>query len=298
MIRRVSVVRGGRDFAVSVGLHQCVTQMQRSLQRKLEALSRNVTPVTVHACRTQMRRLRALLRAFKHAFNLAALARYEKVLRRLTHDLSPVRSADVEEQVISRLSEEQYIPKVDGMQQLLALAAQTRSRAVGDLKAKMNVKAWLRRLERLRRAASDPKLVLESRLPMALMTARILMRRRRRLRRRLRASKPSPRALHKVRLEVKALRYLLECCAPDEVAIQAEFKQLVLLQDRLGEFRDDWSVRRELKHQPRHLRANLDVCAALRSRRGELLRSIEKHGRRLLGIWKKSATGELRRVAI
>jgi len=291
MARRDSIDRGA---TVSAALHQCMRGMQRSLERNLDALSRSVTPASVHRCRTQIRRLRALLQAFKHEFGPAALARYEIALRRLTRDLAPLREADVEQQIILRLSEDRRTPKDDGLQELLALAAQARSHAVLDLKAKMLDKAWVRCRERLRRAASDPKLIAQSRLPMASARIRVLRRCRRRLRQRLRARKDSPKALHKLRLKVKRLRYLLECCGPVEPALQAELKELRLLQDRLGEFHDEWSLRRGFPRRARGRRVNVDICAALHCRREELVHGIEKHRNRLLRIWKDGRCGRIR----
>lgn len=290
----MSMSLSGREITVSVALRQYIRRMQRSLDHKLDTLSQSVTPAAVHACRTQTRRLRAILRTFRHAFKSAALARYEKILRQLTLDLGSVRSADVEQQIISRVAEDQCIPKEDGLEELRAIAAHTRSRAVSDLKAKMIDEAWPRRLERLRRASSNPSLIVESQQPMGVMIARILRRRRRRLRRQLRAHQRSPRALHKLRLKVKILRYLLERCAPNEATVRAEMKQLRLLQDRLGEFHDEWSLRHRLTRQPRYLRANIDICARLRDRRDELLRSIDKHQNRLLRIWEETPYRRIR----
>lgn len=276
----------GPEITVSASLSRSIRQMQRSLDSRLEALSRRVTPLTVHACRTQARRLRAILRTFKHAFNPTELARYENVLRRLTRELAPLRCADVELQVIERLARDRSIPKEDGLEEVRAIAAHARSRALWDLEAKLIGGAWLGRLERMRQTASDPQLIIESQAPMAVMALRILSRQRRRLRRQFRTHKPSPKALHKRRLKIKTLRYLLERCAPDNAAVRAELKQLRLLQDWLGEFHDEWTLRRRLARQSPHLRATIDIRFQLRWHRVEILRSIEKHQHHLLRIWK------------
>jgi CHAD domain-containing protein len=283
---RNSMNHSGREITVSAWLRLYIGQMQRSLDAALDALARSVTPVNVHASRTQMRRVRVFLRTFRLAFNPAQLARYENALRRLTRELSAVRSADVERQIIERLAEDQCIPREDGLQELRAIAANARSRAVWDLQAKINENAWLRRVERLRQSASDPKLIVESQVPMAVMAALVIRRRRRRLQRRLLAHKRSPKALHKRRLKIKALRYLLERCAPNNAAVRAELKQLRLLQDDLGEFHDEWALRRRLARQRRYLRATIDIRSRLLGHREQLLHSIEKHQQHLLRIWK------------
>ena len=286
----------GREDTVSASLRQHIRQMQLSLDAALDALSRSVTPLTVHACRTQTRRLRAFLRTFRHAFHRAEFARYENLLRRLTRELAAVRSADVEQQIIERLAHDQCIPREDGLQEVLAIAAHARSRAVSDLKARMIGGVWARRRERLRQASSDPRLIVESQAPMVVMTARVLNRRRRRLRRQLRAHKRSPKALHKRRLKIKLLRYILERCAPDNAAVRAELKQLRLLQDCLGEFHDEWTLQRRLALQRPYLRATIDIRSRLLGRRDELLHSIEKHRDHLLRIWKQAPPGGIRDV--
>ncbi len=294
-IRRASVKHSGRDITVSAALSEHLRQMQRSLDRNIEALSRGVTSASVHACRTQTRRLRALLRTFRHALNPAAMARYEKTLRRLTQDLSTVRNADVEQKIIARMAKDQGIPDDDGFE-LRAIVALAHARAVADLLAMMIDEAWLRRLGRMRRAASNPALIVKSQLPMTEMTARILRRRRRRLRRRLRLHRKSPKRLHIIRLKIKTLRYVLECCVPHP-AVRAEIKQLRLLQDRLGELHDEWMLQGRLGRQPRSLRANIDIGSMIRLHRNELLHNIEKHENHLLRIWKDEDRRRDRRAA-
>jgi CHAD domain-containing protein len=278
----------GRESTVSASLSQDIRRMQHTLDGRLDALSRSVTPVTVHACRTQTRRLRALLRTFRQAFNPTELARYERVLRRLTRELAPVRSADVEQQVIERLAQDQCIPREDGLQEMHAIAAHARARAVWDLQAELIGDNWSKSLQRLRQASSDPKLIVPTQVPMAAMSARVLRRRRRRLRRQFLAQKSSAKALHKRRLKIKTLRYTLERCASDNAGVRAELKQLRLLQDDLGEIHDEWILGRRLARQRPFLRANVDIRSQLLGHRDELLRQIEKHQRHLLRIWKEA----------
>jgi CHAD domain-containing protein len=291
---RIPINRNGREITASASLRRYLRQMQGSLDSRIEALSRSATPVAVHDCRTQARRLSAILRTFRHAFDTAELTRYENALRHLTRDLGPARNADVARQIIERLAEDQCNPREDGLEELRTIAAHARSLAVRDLKARMIHKAWLRRLEQLRRAASNPALIIKSQVPMAVMAARVLRRRRRRLRRQLRAHERSAKALHKLRLKVKTLRYVLECVTPQNAAVRAEMKQLRLLQNCLGEFHDEWDLRRRLAHQRRYFRANIDIRSRLCGHREELLRSIESHQDHLLRIWKQAPAERIR----
>ena len=282
------------EITASVALRRFVRQTQHSLERKLNALSHDVAPATVHACRTQARRLRTFLRTFRQAFNAAELTCYENALRRLTHDLGPARNADVVQQMIERLAEDRCVPREDGLEDLRKIAAQARTRAVWDLKARMMDKAWIRRRERLRRAASNPALIVESPVPMAVMTARVLRRRRRRLRRQLRAYRRSPKALHKLRLKVKTLRYVLECVAPQDGVVRAEIRELRLLQNYLGEYHDEWTLRRRLARQRRYSRATINIRSRLLGHREVLLHNIEKHRDHLLRIWQQAPPERIR----
>ena len=274
------------EITVSASLTQYICQMQHALDTALDALSRSLTPVTVHACRTRARRIRAFLRTFRPAFGPAELARYENVLRSLARELAPVRTADVEQRVIERLAQDRAQPKQDGLDEVLAIVAHARSRAVGNLRARMVGGVWLRRRERLRQASSDPKLIAESRVLMAAMVDRVITRRRRRFRRQFRIHKPSAKALHKRRLKIKMLRYVLERCVPDSAAVRAELRQLRLLQDCLGGFHDEWILQRRLARQRPYLRANVAIGSTLLAHRDMLLHSAENHQRRLLQIWK------------
>jgi len=290
---RNSIHRSGGEVTVSAALRHHLREMQACLDSRIETVSRSVTPANVHACRTHARRIRAFLRTFRHAFNPAPLALYEDLLRRLTRDLAPLRSADVEQQVIERLMQGQNLPREEGLEDALAIAARIRLRALWDLKAKMNGGVWLRRLERLQQAVADPRLIIASRAPMAALTAQLLRRRRRRLRRQFRSPKPSAESLHKRRMKVRALRYVLERCAPDTAALRGELEQLRVLQDCLGELHDEWVLRQRLGLQRPQLRVNIEIRSRLRRRREELLRCAQKHQNQLLRIWKDMQPGRM-----
>jgi CHAD domain-containing protein len=219
------------------------------------------------------------------------LALYVDLLRRLTRDLAPLRSADVEQQIVERLAQGLSSPSEEGLEEVLAIATRVRLRALADLKARMNGGVWLRRLE----------LIIASQEPMAAVAARALSRQRRRLRRQFRSVKPTAEALHKRRMKIRALRYVLERCVPDTATVRAELEQLRMLQDCLGEIHDEWVLRQRLARQRPRPRANIDIRSRLRRRRGELLRSVQKHQNRLLRIWKDmqaDRSGDLRLAAV
>jgi CHAD domain-containing protein len=287
--RRLSAGAPAPEVTVTTALRQSILHLQRSLDRTLLGLSRAVTPDTVHRARTAARRLRAVLRAFRRALNPAALHHYAAALQELAHDLDAVREADVTQHTIAILSQEYAGKDGDELDGLKSAVGQNRSRTVCDLEAAMQADSWSARLVKLRYVASDPSLIVETEEPMSSMTQRVLTRRRRRLRMALRYRGHASRRLHRIRLKIKTLRYLLEQCESTySGAVRAEGKQLRALQDCLGDFHDAWCVRRALKRQWRYRRATSELSAHIKTRRTELFHSFRKHRRDLRRLWRSA----------
>jgi CHAD domain-containing protein len=263
-----------------------IHELQQSLDRNLDTLSRAITPDTVHRSRTAARRLRAVLHAFKGQLDSAAAARYIEVLKELAHELDTVREADVTRQAVSVVSKGQFAGKNEQLAGLQALADERRSKAALDLKSTMNAAPWAARLEKLHYVASDPFLIIDSQTSMTAATRRVLSRRRRRVRAALRYRGQAPRTLHKLRLKIKTIRYLIEVCVrTGQGTIRSEVEQLRRLQDCLGDLHDAWFVRRQLKDQWSHLHGATELSAELKDRQSDLLRRFRKHRKSLLRIW-------------
>jgi CHAD domain-containing protein len=107
---------------VTVALRASVHRLQQSLDRKLEDLSKAVTPDTVHRSRIAARRLRALLRAFRRELNPSAFRLYAAALQELAHDLDAVREAHVTQQKIASTLKERFgrgHSKINGLKEFV-----------------------------------------------------------------------------------------------------------------------------------------------------------------------------------
>jgi CHAD domain-containing protein len=282
-----------REVTVTIALRQYIQRLQRSLDRTLLGLSRAVTPDTVHRTRTAARRLRAVLCAFRRELNPAALHRYAAALQKLAHDLDAMREADVAQQAISILSQEHAGEGRDQLNGLKSAVVRNRSRTVCALESAIGTDTWTARLVKLRYVASDPGLIVETQEPMSSMTQRVLKRRRRRLRAALRYRGHASRRLHKLRLKIKTLRYLLEQCESTYSGVAcAEVKQLRELQDCLGDLHDAWCLRRALKRHWRYPRATTELSADIETRQTELFHSFRKHRKELRRLWRAARNTE------
>lgn len=174
---------------------------------KLAALSRHITPDTVHEARTAARRLRALLRAYKAELSPLQAHRYRRALKRVAKQLGRLRDADVAHQSVASLAEDGHRRHRDQLEGVTAALEHRRFTLALALQAHVAEPPWSDCVSRLRAAAGE-NLVLASERPIAVVTSKLLARRRRRLRGLLRKSQQTPRALHRLRLKVKNLRYL------------------------------------------------------------------------------------------
>ncbi len=125
------------------------------------------------------------------------------------------------------------------------------------------------------------------------MTQRVLRRRRLRLRAALRYRGHGFRHLHKIRVRIKTLRYLLEQCESTHPgAARTEVKQLSKLQDCLGDFHDTSCLIHALKRQWRYRRATTELSADIDARQMELFHSFRKHRRQLRRLWRASGNAD------
>jgi CHAD domain-containing protein len=246
-------------------IRKILAELQDSLSRRLRALTRAASPATVHAARIAVRRLRVALRALKHQLDPPSRKRYLRALRQVSRDLEPLREADAREIGVNRLLGRRVMAGHTQSPQLAAVIAAQRERARQDLHRLMQAPAWKRRLARLDGYAGEPSLAAPMEAPRRVIRD-ILARRRRLLRRALRRIGVKPRKLHRLRLRIKDMRYLDENFggllkdSPDP-----ELERLRQLQNRLGEFHDNWRLRKWLRLQDecqpiaKHLRVIIDL---------------------------------------
>jgi CHAD domain-containing protein len=259
-------------------IRKILAELQDSLSRRLRALTRAASPATVHAARIAARRLRVALRALKHQLDPPSRKRYLRALRQVSRDLEPLREADAREIGVNRLLGRRVMAGHTQSPLLAAVIAAQRERARQDLHRLMQTPAWKRRLARLDGYAGEPSLASAMEAPRRVIRD-ILARRRRLLRRALRRIGVKPRKLHRLRLRIKDMRYLDENfggllkASPDP-----DLERLRQLQNRLGEFRDNWRLRKWLRSQ--------DEC-----------QPIAKHLRDIINLRQKRLLKRIARLA-
>lgn len=258
-----------------------LSRLQQSLNARLKALSGEASPDAVHEARISIRRMRGALRALKVCFDLPVRKRHLKALRRLAQDLDPIREADTREPVIRELMERGAFIGPEQASQLLIVVTEQRERSRRELQQRVQTEVWKQRLSELERTGLEQSLAATMGSSMTAI-GDLIARRRRRLCRALRHIDGRPRKLHRLRLRIKEIRYLEEDVgtllhSPRE----HDLIQLRRLQNRLGEFHDNWCLRKWLRSQyiPQPIVKHLRV--AIGARQAQLLKSIARLSKRV-----------------
>jgi triphosphatase len=246
-------------------IQETLTRLRTAVVARLQGLCRDPNPEAVHQARIAIRRLRVALRAMRPYLDAPRRRRLVSALRQFTTDLETARDADVRAEAVQALIANLALRDRLDANPLLDLVAQRRDAARRALKQRTRSPKWRSRLSRLQRDAREP-LVLGSRADSLLLIRDALARRQRRLHRVLRHIGHKPRQLHRLRLRIKASRYLDEdfgsllSSSPDR-----QIKALRQLQNRLGEYHDNWRLKKWLRKQAAahpiamRLRADLDA---------------------------------------
>ncbi len=220
-------------------LRRRLRALQRRLERCIVRLRRRIDARSVHEARIAARRLRALLRGFDRQLDPRIARPYRKAVADIATSLEELRDADVALYQFDALSADAGTRVARRPRDHLAAR---RAAAVSELRVALRSAEWRRRASAMRAAAADPALVEPTDQPVGRIARRSLDRLRRHARRALRALRDPvrhPRAAHRLRLEIKALRYLAEECAASAPGPQTrEIALLHRLQDCLGDLRD------------------------------------------------------------
>jgi CHAD domain-containing protein len=226
-----------------------LTRLQESVQQDLRELTDKVTSENVHRTRVAIRRLRAALHAMKRELSPSLRRRCLSALHQFTVDLEDAREADTRAMIVKELIKEAPAVNPAEARRLQSLANAQRSQSREELRTLAATPAWKKRLAQLERNSCAAMVSATS--DTSLLTIReVLARRQRRLRRALRHSDQTPRELHRLRLRIKDSRYLDEdfgsllSMSPDR-----ELQGLRQLQNRLGEFHDNWRLKKWLRAQ-------------------------------------------------
>ena len=270
-----------------VTLKGALRRLQLRLEFKLAMLTRRVTPDSVHRARAAARRLRALLQGFGAQLAPPAAHRYRCRLKRVTRHFGRLRDADVAQRNIEILATGAHGRRRKALAALSRGFRHRRERLARRLKARLSTSKWSSDVRELKKVAADVALVLPNSLPVAELARPLLAKGRRRLRKRLRRTRRSERALHRLRIQVKRLRYLLEECAKfdDELVSARELALLKGLQDCLGRFHDLVVLKMLAKRQASSRVARKELRKKCDARCEELLRRFENLRAALGRLW-------------
>ncbi len=280
----------------STHLRGRVAALQRRLDRATAALTFAATPRAIHGARVAVRRLRVLLRAQRGDFDAAAAKRYRRLLKGLTRDLEPAREADVARRELVQLASGRgsHAAFVRGLHQRAELEYKA---AVHRLRARMAVPSWRQELMDIGEASMHARLVNDNAEPAAAAMNRLLDHQRQRLRAAMGRAGARPSRLHRIRLKIKSLRYLLEDGLSSAAARDnSELKHLRLLQDCLGELHDQETLLKALRRRYGRRHKVRPVCGKIKARKRRYVRSFKRHRKRLMRLWTRSTLPENMRI--
>lgn len=259
---------------------QTLDRLLASLLVQLQAMTRDTTPESVHQSRIAIRRLRVALRAMQPYLLAPARRLYASSLRSLMADLENSREAEIRAACIALLIGRCGDKHPSEVNQLLVIVAAQRARAARQLKDLMAKLAWRRRLSTLQ-GYSRVQLVIPHVCDSVLLVREALARHEHHLQRSLRHRAHKPRKLHRLRLRIKAARYLEEdFLSVRTVAPDRQLKRLRRLQEQLGDYHDNWRVKKWLKAQSAFPSVTEGLCNELSAQQKRLLKSITRLTRR------------------
>jgi triphosphatase len=270
-----------------ITLRTALRRLQRRLELRLARLKRGLTPDSVHDARTAARRLRALLQGFRAQLSPSSAHRYRYWLKRVTRDLGCLRDADVAQQNIAILARTAHGRRRDALDSLSSGFDQRRYRLADRLHARMARSAWSQDVRKLKAAAAEAAVDLRNSRPIAVVARSVVAHRRRRMRARLLKAARSKHALHRLRLKVKRLRYLLEESGKFGAGLgnARELRLLKALQNCLGQLHDLVVLKDLSKSAASSLVARRELRKQCDARWKRLLTHYDKSTIALLHLW-------------
>jgi CHAD domain-containing protein len=283
---RIKEVDGSFDASVSVRLRHRVAILNRRLLRAAKRLNHSLTPAAIHDTRVAARRLRVLLRAYRIEFDASAIKEFGIALNRLTRDLGKARDSHVLQAALAPLKRDRVSAVGEAARAVYERAGKTHETAVSDLRLTVADTAWQQRLRHLEELSTRSFLVRENDKSAIKAHNRLMKRSRSRLRHAIRHARKSPARLHRVRLKVKAARYLLEDSLSKRTKNRSpELKHLRHLQDCLGDMHDEENLRKTIRLGLHDRSQACRVRAELKDRKKRHLRAYKARSRALLKLW-------------
>ena len=283
--------RNGPDISdatsLSARLRERIIALQHALDRTAAALRSRATPTRIHRVRVAARRLRELLHAFRPELDSRSVKQYRRELKALSHDLEVVREADVTRCAIAQLAKEGGSNIRSEAEALQERAADEYLSALQRLRSRAAGAAWRRRLSNLQRLSMRASLAPLNDEPAAIAITRRANRARRRLRLALCHAGGKAKRLHRLRLKVKRIRYLLEDSGEKTpLATDLELKTLRRLQDCLGDMHDEEILRESLRARRMLRRATRSIIEELERRKHGRFKEFKKCRKDLMNRWR------------
>ena len=159
--------------------------------------------------------------------------------------------------------------------------------ALQHLRSRVAAASWRRRLSNLQRLSMRASLVPVNDEPAAIAIIRRVNRARRRLRFALRHAGKNAKRLHRLRLKVKQVRYLLEDSGvKTPLDAESELKGLQRLQDCLGDMHDEENLRESLRARRMPRRATRSIIEELERRKHGRFKEFKKCRQDLMKRWR------------
>jgi CHAD domain-containing protein len=264
-----------------------VTALQHRLDRAAAALAIAVTPRSVHDTRVAARRIRVMISACRGNLDSAAAKRYRRCLKALTRELEAVREAHVRRHALSQLAKERR-GNIHGKHSraLYERASKEYDSVAYRLRWTVTTARWRQRLTDLRELSVLSSQVKDDDDWAVTAMNRVVKRCRRRLRDALARVGRSAKKLHKIRLKVKAMRYLLEhCLSKNAIATNLEVKHLREMQNCLGDMHDEENLLKSLRTEQRHREAARDMREELKARKIRRIHAFKGCRKKLSRLW-------------
>lgn len=266
----------------AAGIVKLFSRLHRDLRREAEFVTRQASPTAVHRTRVAARRLRSLAAAIPGLRDSRAQNRCIRDLRALAHELAPVREADVLREGVHEALKEFTSETPSARRHVAVLLDQERAPARRQLRPHTRSLAWSERLERVDRSLRELQSQLARIHDGQGLARSMLLESAQAVAKATREEDGSASQLHRLRVQAKAFRYVVEVLAK-ALALDSErlAKSARAAQQTIGRYLDarharKWVARhRELLAEPlgsdleRHLgrqekRAFKDLRRALR----------------------------------
>jgi CHAD domain-containing protein len=269
--------------SLSVRLRHHVAVLQHRLDQAAAALAAVVTPTAIHRTRVAARRLRVFLHGYRKEFDPQGVKRYRRELKKLTRDLEAAREGDVTRRAMAQLTRNRKGNISGDSRALYERAVKRYESALYSLRLTIASAPWQQRLTDLRQLSARSSLVKENEDFAVKAMYRLVKRRRQRLRDSMARVSRSPKKLHRIRLKVKAMRYLLEGYLPENaIARNVEIKRLRQIQNCLGDMHDEEILLKSLRAEQWHGEAARGIYEKLKARKSRHLHAYREHRKALM----------------